>query len=474
MLRSSALTDQEVATKLKPRVPPPSMPASWIASGLFLAFGDANPKMPNYDQLLVASIACDAAGAQPAMRVSLYLLESLQYFDFLFTNGAWYWLVSQPGQAPTGYYGPFQTSLQIPPPDLLVQSGASYGNSWPICGFETDGWVIPTANQPSVPAHGTWYSMMSGTGNLWRVLNLDNSNPVNVPFLGSSYLAYLPGFQATEPLNLMSLLTGSPLAGNPPSPMVSQRDIQTALANPLASAPCTMPQIQAVIPGINFPATQPTLPAWTDQTFIQGWTIGCDPIPYWTQVWYWWAQRRQRTAFVGYGLQAGTGTYRNRMDSVLYANYFTSPVYYAASENQWVPSCPIPCFPGVGTPQPDFPAADNGVVKGTITGNPDFGLSPSQTMLMIACALPRGPNPGGQDVTSVFWFWFTDDQKGVLFSEGNYIDTVVAHDLQVIDYAYFEQNASDHVKMNSFEDPCYVAECTLTLAKPHIARHARF
>jgi hypothetical protein len=63
-----------------------------------------------------------------------------------------------------------------------------------------------------------------------------------------------------------------------------------------------------------------------------------------------------------------------------------------------------------------------------------------------------------------------------LFSEGNYIDTVTAHDLQVIDYAYFEQNASDHVDANSFEDPCKVDECKAPPAAlaTRLARHARF
>jgi hypothetical protein len=46
----------------------------------------------------------------------------------------------------------------------------------------------------------------------------------------------------------------------------------------------------------------------------------------------------------------------------------------------------------------------------------------------------------------------------VLFSESNYIDTVVDHDLQVIDYEIFEQNAS-FVDKDSFPDPCYVPEC---------------
>jgi hypothetical protein len=431
--------------------------------------------MANYDQLIVANIAYDSTGAQPAMRVSLYLLEDLQYFDFLFTNGQWYWLISAPGQQPTGYYGPFPTTLQVPPPNFLAQNGATYGNSWGIAGTPTDGWVIPTAlpQGSQVPPHGTWYSINSSTGALWRVLNLDNDNPVGIPILGSYYHAYLPGFAPSGPLNLLSLISGPPSVGNAPSQMVSQRDIQTAISNPLASAPCTMAQIQAVIPGIAFPSTQPPLPAWTDQTFIQGWTIGCDPIPYWTQVWYWWSYKRQRTSFVGYGLEAGTGTYRNRIDNVLYSNFFTSPVYYALNQYEWVPSCPNPCFPGVGLPRPDFVAADGGVVKATITGNPAFGLGPQQAMLLIRVSMPRGPNPNGVDVTSVFWFWFTDDQKGVLFSEGNFIDTVVDHDLQVIDYEYFEQNASDNVNANSFEDPCKVDECT-SKPSPRFIRHARF
>ena len=286
-------------------------------------------------------------------------------------------------------------------------------------------------------------------------------------------MAYLPGFQATGPQNFLSLVSGSPISANPPSAIVSQRDIQAAMANPLFVAPCTMAQIKAVIPGIDYAATQPPLPAWTDKTFIQGWTIGCDPIPYWTQVWYWWSYRRQRTSFVGYGVENGTGTYRNRIDNVLYQNFFTSPVYYEVNENEWLPSCPIPCYPGVGVPRPDFVAADSGVVKGTITGNADFGLAPAQTMLMIDAELPRGPNKQGIDVTSVFWFWFTDDQKGVLFSEGNFIDTVVDHDLQVIDYEYFEQNASDQVNENSFADPCKVAECP-SEPKPRIVRQPQF
>jgi hypothetical protein len=479
MRGQSKIGTEQIEAQLQPRgaAAPPLLPTSWTAAALFMPFGDANPNMTDYDQVMVANIAYDASGSQPAMRVSLYLLENLQYFDFLFTSGQWYWLISAPGQQPTGYYGPFATPLQVPSPNFLAQNEASYGNSWPISGVQTDGWMIPTPNQPNdVPPHGTWYSLNSNTGALWRVLNLDNNNPVSIPFLGAFYLAYLPGFAASGPLNLLSLVSGTPSVGNAPSQMVTQRDIQSAISNPLAAAPCTMPQIQSVISGIDFPAVQPPLPAWTDKTFIQGWTIGCDPIPYWTEVWYWWSNKTQRSSFVGLGQAPGEGSYRNRSDIVLYSNFFTSPAYYEISAGRWVSTCPNPCFPGVGIPRPDFVAADGGVVKATITGNADFGLDPQQTLQVIRVSMPRGPNPNGIDVTSLFWFWFTDDQRGVLFSEGNYIDTVTAHDLQVIDYAYFERNASDNVNANSFEDPCKVDECKPPPAAlaARLVRHGRF
>ena len=150
MSGQSPVTAQQVAARLRPRAAgsAPVLPPSWTAAGLFFPFGDAEPPLSDYDQLVVASIAYDSTGAQPAMRVSLYLLEYLQFYDFLFTNGQWYWLQSLPGQAPTGYYGPFPTSLQIPTTDFLGQKGANYSNSWAIAGTPTDGWVIPTTLPP--------------------------------------------------------------------------------------------------------------------------------------------------------------------------------------------------------------------------------------------------------------------------------------------------------------------------------------
>jgi hypothetical protein len=413
--------------------------------------------MPNYDQVVVANIAYD--WSQQMMRVSLYLLEEMTYFDFLFdgADGTWYWLVSSPGQTPTGYYGPWPIAgglpFSLPAPNFLAE--AKFANSWSICDFPTETWVIPTALKPKVPPHGTWYSFKKGTTALWRVLNLDTDNPVQIPIIGSYYLAYLPGFKPTGPLNLRSLISGTPYSGDPEVDMLTQRDIQTNLANPLASAPCTLADIQAVIPGISHPSTQPTLPVWTDKTYIQGMTIGCDPIPYFTTVWYWWPHGRMRTEFIGYGRTLGTDTYDDRTDMVMYKDYFTRP-YYQKREGQWVhTACMDVPPPGIGLPRPDFLAADNGLVKAIVSGNPDFHLEPGQSISMINAAMPRGKNKHGVDVTSLFWFWFANDQNGILFAECNYIDTVINHDPQVIDYEYFMRNAPDSkVNKDSFPDPC--------------------
>jgi hypothetical protein len=334
----------------------------------------------------------------------------------------------------------------------------------------TNGWVVPTPAAPNIPAHGTWFSLRQDNGFLWRVLNLDSNNPLNIPILGACYFANVASFVPQQAGHLDSVLrtirAGQAKSSvTPPSPMVTQRDLQTAFANPLSSAPCTLADIQAVIPGINPPpGPLAPLPQWTDQTFIQGWTIGCDFIPYYTEVWYWWTYQHQRSMFVGYSPNPGRSTYRDRQDTILYTGYTTSPIYYAVSEDVWEKVGCNPCLPGVGIPRPDFVGADGGVVKAVILGNPAFGLGPDQALNLIGVSMLRPPKPNGEQVLSLFWFWFTDDQKGVLFSEGNYVDTVVAHDLQVIDYEYFEQNAADHVTEQSFPDPCFVPNCAATTA----------
>jgi hypothetical protein len=444
------LTPEEIAERLNPRHSgaPPSLPQAWTAQALLFPYGDANPTMENYSQLVVANIQYDWSLIM--MRVSLYLLEEMRYFDFVFGNGVWYWLESSPGQKPTGYYGPFPADARVPSPNFLFNP--KYTNSWSICGVATDTWLVPTSTH--FPPHGNWYSFKKGTGELWRVLNLDNENLVRIPILGSYYMAYLPNFRPNRPLDLRSLFSGARhLPGAPKAGMLTQRDIQTNLAIPLTSAPCSLADIQAVIPGISHPATQPALPVWTDKTWVQAMTIGCDPIPYFTTIWYWWTQKHMRTEFIGYGETNGTGTYNDRTDMVMYADYFTRP-FYQKKQRQWSKVTCMKGLSGVGLPRPDFLAADNGIVRAIISGNPDFGLQPGQSISMINAAMPRGKNKHGVDVTSLFWFWFADDQRGILFAECNLIDTVINHDLQVIDYEHFMRNADGKVNADSFPDPC--------------------
>ncbi|MGH8065227.1 MAG: hypothetical protein ACRERE_08305 [Candidatus Entotheonellia bacterium] len=237
------------------------------------------------------------------------------------------------------------------------------------------------------------------------------------------------------------------------------------MAKPLASASCTLPQIQALIPGIR-PTPSAPLPQWTDQTFIVGWTIGTDFIPYYTRVYYWWSYKHQRTEFIGYGTQPGKSTYNDRQDTVLYASYTTNPVY-TWQNNQWQQTGCNLCLNGVGIPRPDFVAADGGVMKASITGNPAFGLGPQQTLYLI-----RAPMPRSATVLSLFWLWFTADQKGVLFSECEFTNPL-AHDLQVIDYDLFQQNAG-WITEADFPDPCYVPICpeTKAAAPPPTGRRA--
>jgi hypothetical protein len=468
--RKFSPSDIEANRKVSEGTNPPSLPCCWQASVLLSPFGDGSPLLENYSQLIVADVLYEYSAEVQALRCRLYLLEDLKYFDFLFVNHIsgtrWYWLVSEPGGDITGWYGPFATSLQVPRPDFLGSSRAKLGNSWPLLGVMTDGWVVPT-NDP--PTRGSWFSIRSDNQCLLRILNIDCNNPLKIPILGAFYLVNVPRFVASESGNLgpvLEAIKGGSVeqAVSFPNPMINQRDIQAALANPLSSASCTLLQIQAIIPGLAPAPPQPqTLPQWTEKTFIQGWTIGCDFIPYYTEVHYWWSQKRQRTMFIGYGTQQGKSTYNDRQDTILYSGYTTSPVYEWRN-GVWEKVACNPCLPGIGIPRPDFMKADGGTIKATITGNRDFGLEEGACLSVIAADLPRG-----QGILSLFWFWFTGDQKGVLFSECEFAPEL-KHDLQLIDYETFEQNASDSVDDTSFPDPCFVSTCTPTTA---VARRGR-
>src|SRR5262249_34345690 len=161
--------------------------------------------------------------------------------------------------------------------NFLTQKNARYGGYWNILGTACDAWVVPTDTPPT---YGTWFSLRQDNGNPWRIVNIDADNPCRIPVLGAYYLANLSSFALT-PATALRTLVATIKSGKPgqtvryTNPLVTQRDIQAASAAPLAYAPCTIEQIQGLIPGLS-PTSNADLPRWTDQTYIEGWTIGID------------------------------------------------------------------------------------------------------------------------------------------------------------------------------------------------------
>ena len=429
---------------------PPVLPAQWRAQFLLTPFGDMQPPMAHYDQLVVANVIYNYSGT-PWMRVSLYLIEDLRYFDFVFYDGRWYWLISTPGGPITGSYGPFETPLTVPPPNFVETKGGRYGNTWPIMGAKCDGWVIPTNQE-----YGSWYSFATATGELSRIFTFDTDNPVSIPILGSYYLANVAAFAAQAPSEDLPAYLESTVATEVSATfsnlMVTQQDVQSALAAPLSSAPCSVQQIQALIPGL-VPKPGGTLPVWSDQTFIRGLTIGTDFIPYYTVVYYWYSYGHQRSEFYGLGLEPGKGTYNDMQATCLYSfagepkKDYTDFPQYKFTGGTWKPLCCDGSIPELGVPRPDWVAAVNGEIAASITGNPAFGCKPGETLNLIRCPFERGP---GEE--ALFWVWFTADQSGVLFTEANFVKST-DHSLQLIDYTLFERNAT-WITPGDFSDPC--------------------
>jgi hypothetical protein len=427
---------------------PPAMPTTWTAQVLLTPFGDANPKMSNYSQLIAANVLCDNSGATPDMIVQLFLTENLTVSTFYFVDGAWYWV--DPGRGRV--YGPFATSLMVPPADFLAQGNAVYGNHYEVMGAQCDHWIVPTD-----PTHGSWYAIREDTGNLFRIFTFDNNNPVRIPILGSYYLANIASFTpsasgaASAELAMARRLIAAGTVTAPPAamsnPLLTQQDIEAALANPLASATCTLAEIQAVIPGFTPNPPNIPIPVWTDQTFIMGMTIGTDFIPYFTLVFYDYGLGKQQTIFLGLGLTAGEGTYNDRQDCCLTTSQTDVPQYYwDASSLEWVANCCDGTISGVGLPYPDWLTRDGGKVVAQIAGNAAFGLQPNEVLNLFNAPLDRGPGE-----LALFWVWFLGDNTGVLFTEANFKNPT-DHNLQLIDYTLFQQNAT--ISPSVFSDPC--------------------
>src|SRR5262249_1210536 len=146
-----------------------------------------------------------------------------------------------------------------------------WGNSYPLMctdtneGIDCDHWI----------GGRRWYSFRRDTGKLFRILTMDSGNPHALPILGSYYFAHIPTFRRGATSNSSQELherirKGAVRqgAGFPKNDMLTQEDIQRAMKEPLASASCTLQDIQAVLPGF-FPRPNGVpLPSWTDRLYI--------------------------------------------------------------------------------------------------------------------------------------------------------------------------------------------------------------
>ena len=455
---------------------PPTLPNRWTATALLSPFGDLISPLRNYSQLVVGTIEYSFTEQFSYMRVCLYNSQDLTYFDFLFVHNAesqesakdaWYWLDSTPHGTVTNIYGPFESTLQVPGPALLSENHAQWGNTYPLMSIDSDHWVLPT---PGAPDHGSWYTFRRDTGNLFRIFMMDSTNPLMVPILGSYYITNIPTFTpnsvSVETTAIVNRIRSRELTAQSAAywnPLVTQEDIQRAMSSPLASARCTLEDIQAVIPGFTPLPAGVTPPSWNYRTYIEGWTLGTDFIPYWTRVCYLWTgdvNSKQQTVFAGLGLISGQGTYLERSDTCLDTVGTTQP-YYVFTNGAWnCQQCQQP-LPGIGLPHPNWVADDNGVAMGQIAGNPNFGLAQGQILNLFAASLPRD---GG--ALAIFWVWFTGTGDGVLFTEGNFMNPL-SHNLQLIDYTLFVQNAELTQSVFDAAQCGWMSASAQSLAKVH-------
>jgi hypothetical protein len=172
----------------------PSLPSSWTATVLLSPWGDSIAPLDHYSQLVVGAIEYGSAGSYCAMRVQLYLTQDMRFFDFYFEADAdgsrWYWIDSTPGGPIDSVYGPFQTTLQPPQPTFFADNGAKWGITYPLLGSACNHWVVPA---PGSSDHGSWFAFLQDDA-LFRVFNLDATNPLMIPVLGSYYIANVPTF----------------------------------------------------------------------------------------------------------------------------------------------------------------------------------------------------------------------------------------------------------------------------------------
>jgi hypothetical protein len=450
----------------------PLLPAAWTATVLLSPFGDSVSPLTSASQLLVGTIECSCAATENWMRVALYLTQDERFCEFVFVTSDpdeagedrhWYWIDTGSNGAISNIYGPFSTTLRVPGPFFF--QNALWGNSYPLMctdtntkGIACDHWLLPS---PGPPGRGTWCAFRRNTGHLFRILMVDSTNPLMLPIIGSFFVMNLPSFATAVSPRAESLMQSIRNNQAKPrdywNPMVTQQDVQRAFACPLASAPCTPNDMEAVISGFTAVPSGAELPCWSDNTYAEGWSIGADFIPYFTRICYLWtgdARGKQQTVFIGIGARSNESPYSTRSDTCLNTNGTAQPYYeWQSDTNTWVFRACIDPVPAVGLPHPEWLARDGAVIMGKIRGNPQFGLEADRTLNLIAAQAPRG---GGE--LAIFWVWFLENGTGVLFTEGNYVNPL-SHNLQLIDYNLFIRDGG--ITQDDFSNPCGWPEQTV-------------
>jgi hypothetical protein len=447
----------------------PELPEAWSASVLATPFGDSISPEPNSSQLAVARVESATAGTEGWMRVRLYLTHDQRYFDFLFISvddpdqsfkSEWYWIDSSVSGQIAQVYGPFTTTLRVPVRQFLKNNGAMWGNRYPLMctgrnpGIDCDHWVITT---PGAQAdHGSWYSVRRDTGHVLRVFTMDSTNPMMLPFVGACFMANFASFEervSVETRKLVEVVKagGSVARADYWNPLVTQQDVMRAFKFPLAYAKCTEADIQHVLPGFTAsPRPEPPPPAWSKKLYIEAWALAVDLIPYRVRVCYSFPdgeRSKQQSIFIGWGQTPGAGSYFKRTDTCLHPGGTDMPYFEWNDAAGWGdPKFCLPSLAGIGPPFPDWPSRDHAVIMGQIKGNRDFGLEKDEVLNILA-----GMNPGAFGALGTFWVWFLENNVGMLFCEGNFMNSL-SHTLQILDYTLFEKDAP--VEDSDFSNPC--------------------
>jgi hypothetical protein len=143
-------------------IKPVSLPTVWSARVLLTPPGglSESPIVPS-DQLVIGSLLYDAsAPAERLMRIRLYLLESRNYYDFLFRTSdgetQWWWLTSNPDKPiglPVEAYGPFATLATVPAQDFFASNHFSHAGTWNVLGRPRDAFSAAISDNQAA----TWY-----------------------------------------------------------------------------------------------------------------------------------------------------------------------------------------------------------------------------------------------------------------------------------------------------------------------------